>query len=69
MTRGSIQEYTEAVRYRYLNVRTEEKGRILDEFIQVTGYHRKTASVYYTEKAGRGGSSGEDADDAMDMRW
>jgi len=43
MTRGSIQEYTEAVRLRYLNARKEEKGRILDEFIQVTGYHRKAA--------------------------
>jgi hypothetical protein len=43
MTRGSIQEYTEAVRWRYLNARKEEKGRILDEFIQVTGYHRKAA--------------------------
>jgi hypothetical protein len=43
MTRGSIQEYREAVRWRYLNARKEEKGRILDEFIQVTGYHRKAA--------------------------
>ncbi len=43
MTRGSIQEYTEAVRLRYLNTRKEKKGRILDEFIQVTGYHRKAA--------------------------
>ena len=43
MTRGSIQEYTEAVRWRYLNARKEGKGRILDEFIQVTGYHRKAA--------------------------
>jgi len=43
MTRGSIQEYTEAVRWRYLNARRDEKGRTLDEFIQVTGYHRKAA--------------------------
>ena len=41
MTRGSILEYTEAVRWRYLKARKQEKGRILDEFIQVTGYHRK----------------------------
>jgi len=43
MTRGSILEYTEAVRWRYLKARKKEKGRILDEFIQVTDYHRKAA--------------------------
>ncbi len=43
MTRGSIQEYTKAVRWRYLSARKGENGRILDEFIQVTGYHRKWA--------------------------
>ena len=43
MTRGSILEYREAVRWRYLNAKKKEKGRILDEFVQVTGYHRKAA--------------------------
>jgi hypothetical protein len=43
MTRTSIQEYTEAVRWRYLGSPKPEKGRILDEFIKVTGYHRKAA--------------------------
>ena len=43
MTRGSIVEYTEAVRWRYLKARKKEKGRILDEFVLVTGYHRKAA--------------------------
>jgi len=43
MTRGSILEYTEAMQGRYLKARKKEKGRILDEFIQVTGYHRKAA--------------------------
>ncbi len=43
MTRGSILEYAEAVRWRYLKARKKEKGRILDEFTQVTGYHRKAA--------------------------
>jgi len=43
MTRGSIVEYTEAVRGRYLRARRREKGRILDEFVLVTGYHRKAA--------------------------
>jgi len=43
MTRGSIREYIEALRWRYLRVSKKEKGRILDEFTQVAGYHRKSA--------------------------
>ena len=43
MTRGSIQEYTEAIRERYLWVSKKEKGKILDEFTRVTGCHRKAA--------------------------
>lgn len=43
MTRGSIQEYTEAVRERYLGADKKEKGKILDEFVNVTGYRRKSA--------------------------
>ena len=41
MTRASIREYTEAVRWRYLRAAKKEKGKILDEFTKVTGYHRK----------------------------
>jgi hypothetical protein len=43
MTWGSVQEYTEAVRGRYLRVSKKEKGRILDEFTKVVGCHRKAA--------------------------
>ena len=43
MTRGSIREYTEAVRGRYLRATKNEKGRILDEFTKVIGCHRKAA--------------------------
>jgi hypothetical protein len=43
MTRGSITEYVEAIRGRYLSVSRKEKGRILDEFTNVTGLHRKAA--------------------------
>jgi hypothetical protein len=43
MTRGGVREYTEAVRRRYLHGSKKEKGRILDEFTKVTGYHRKAA--------------------------
>ena len=43
MTRGSIQEYSEAVRGRYLQVKRKEKRQILYEFTKVIGYHRKAA--------------------------
>ena len=43
MTRGSIWEYTEAVRGRYRRASKKEKGRILDEFTNVIGCHRKSA--------------------------
>jgi len=42
MTRGSILEYVEAIRGRYLSV-SREKRRILDEFTNVTSLHRKAA--------------------------
>ena len=42
MTRGSIQEYREAMRERYLRAGKKDKGRILDEFVNVAGYHRKS---------------------------
>jgi len=43
MTRGSIGEYTEAVRGRYFRASKKEKGGILNEFTSVTRYHRKAA--------------------------
>lgn len=43
MTRTSIQEYTEALRNRYLKSSKADKGKIIDEFVEVTGYHRKAA--------------------------
>ena len=43
MTRGSVTEYVEAIRERYQQARRKEKGRILDEFTRVTGYHCKAA--------------------------
>lgn len=41
MTRTSIREYSEAVRRRYLQSSKKDKGKILDEFSKVMGYHRK----------------------------
>jgi len=43
MTRGSIVEYIIAVRGRYLKATKGGKSDILDEFMRVTGYHRKSA--------------------------
>ena len=43
MTRRSIMEYAQAIRPRYLRASKEEKGKILDEFAQATGFHRKAA--------------------------
>ena len=43
MTRRSILEYTKALQSRYFWSSKEEKGKILDEFTQVTGLHRKAA--------------------------
>jgi len=53
MTRGSIREYVEAVKERYLRATKKERGRILNEFATVTGYHRKSAiRLLQRKKAG-----------------
>ena len=41
MTRGGVKEYIEALRQRYWTADRKEKGRILDEVTEVSGYHRK----------------------------
>ena len=43
MTRGSVKEYLKVMQARYLKATRKEKSRLLDEFVQVTGYHRKAA--------------------------
>ena len=43
MTRGSILEYIRAVQGRYIKGAKIDKGKILNEFAWVTGYHRKSA--------------------------
>lgn len=43
MTRRSIIEYAEELKKRYFGASREEKGKMLDEFTQVTGMHRKAA--------------------------
>ncbi len=43
MTRGSVKEYAAAIIDRYRSANKVRKGKMLDEFITVTGYHRKAA--------------------------
>jgi hypothetical protein len=43
MTKIGKRELLEAIRPRYLQANKAEKGRILDEFVATTGYHRKYA--------------------------
>jgi hypothetical protein len=40
---GARQELVHAVSGRYRSVSADERGRILDEFVALTGYHRKHA--------------------------
>jgi hypothetical protein len=43
MQRASVAEYAGAVRERYQQGTRAQKGRLLEEFCQTTGYHRKAA--------------------------
>lgn len=43
MTLNSVREYAAEMRKRYLKASKKEKGKILNEFVTVTGYHRKAA--------------------------
>jgi len=52
MTRRSILEYAEALRERYFRAWKKEKGKMLDEFIRVTGMHRK-AAIRLLHRSGR----------------
>jgi hypothetical protein len=51
VTRRSIGEYAQALRARYHKATKAEKGRMLDEFIKVTGLHRKAAIRLLRERA------------------
>ncbi|NTU65746.1 MAG: transposase, partial [Chloroflexi bacterium] len=41
----SEDKYLESLRKRYAKARKKERGQILDEYVQTTGYHRKYAIV------------------------
>jgi hypothetical protein len=51
MTRSAVHEYAAAVRPRYRAARKKEKRKILDEFCQTTGMHRKAAVRLLNEQA------------------
>ena len=77
MTRGSILEYKEAVRGRYRKANKREKGEILDEFVKVTGYHRKAAirllnrdsQIKREERRGRQRRYGDEEVNALRRVW
>ena len=43
LSTGAQEELVRAVRVRYQSAAAEEKSHILDEFVAITGYHRKNA--------------------------
>jgi len=52
VTRRSILEYTEAVKGRYLKSPKKMKTKILDEFVAVTGLHRKASIRLLNRRSG-----------------
>ena len=59
MTRRSIVEYAGAVRHRYRMGGREVKAKILDEFVEATGLHRKSAiRLLNRDEAKRGNKRG-----------
>src|SRR5688572_14171358 len=51
MTRVTVHEYAAALRPRYRAARRRDKGRMLDEFCQTTGLHRKAAIRLLNEES------------------
>jgi len=51
--RTSDQQYLAALRKRYARANKKERGQILDEFVQTTGYHRKHAIAVLRGKRNR----------------
>ncbi len=43
ISRNTRKELVEGLRQRYVEASRKEKTRILDEFVAITGYHRKHA--------------------------
>ncbi len=58
MKRGSVQDYVVIMKERYRKAGRAERGRLLDEFVRVTGYHRKSGVRLLGGKGERSGGSG-----------
>jgi transposase InsO family protein len=76
MTRSAVREYAAALRQRYKAGRKAEKGKILDEFCQTTGMHRKAAVRLLneerrpgSERRGRRKRYGLDVLDVLVQLW
>ncbi len=77
MTRQSIREYAWAIRVRYRQSNKEGKTKILDEFTQTTGLHRKAAirllnkdpQLNGREKRGRPRKYGLEAVEVLKTVW
>lgn len=76
MTRQGVVEYAEAVRERYRVAERKEKRRILDEFSETTGMHRKAAirllnreSVPSVSRRGRPRRYGPEVAEALVKVW
>jgi len=77
VTRRSILEYVQALRNRYFRASKEGKGKMLDEFSQVTGLHRKAAIRLLNrpvqpgagKRRGRPRSYGTEAAEALKVVW
>ena len=54
VNRESIKEYVVRQRERYQKASRAEKGRILDEVVSVTDYHRKSAVRLLSGRRSRG---------------
>ncbi len=54
MSRRSILEYAQALRPRYLRAGKVAKAKILDEFVEATRLHRKSAISLLNREEGAG---------------
>lgn len=76
MTRQGVVEYADAIRGRYGTAGRKEKQRILDEFCETTGMHRKAAirllnsrSAPVAERRGRPRRYGAEVGEALVKVW
>ncbi len=77
LSNSARRELLEALRQRYRGAARSEKSRILDEFVSVTGYHRKHAvrllrgSGSPAASGGRPGNVryGDEVQDALIVLW